>query len=51
MKAVAYNSGSRLALGKSGDEVSSSNEVSLNLTEEFLGLEMYQVQWDTEEIR
>lgn len=50
MKAVAFISGGKLALGGSGFEVLSSHEVSLNLKEEFLGLETYQVQQDTKEM-
>lgn len=50
MKAFDFISTGRLALGGSGGEVLSSHEVSVNLTEEFPGLEMYQVQQDTKEI-
>lgn len=40
VKAVAFISGSRLTLVGSGGAVLFSHEVSLDLTEEFLGLEM-----------
>lgn len=50
VEAVAFISGGRLALVGSGGEVLFSHEVSLDLTEEFLGLEIQQVQQDTKEI-
>lgn len=50
MKAVAFISGGRLVLDGSRGELFSGHEVSLSLTEEFLGLEMYHVQQYTKKV-